>query len=261
MLLKNKVAVIYGAAGAIGTAVAHSFANQGASLFLAGRTLETLEALAKEINLNGGKAAIAQVDALDKTAVEDHLKTVMQKAGRIDISFNLIAYNDRQGNALTEMVIEDYATPIANAMHTHFITGTAAARYMSTQGSGVILALTANAGRKPYTHSGGFGVACAAIEAYCRQLAAETGKDGVRVVCLRSAGSPDTPGVQNAIKKHADKEGVPVETFEKNFAAVTMLKRLPLAAEIANTAALAASDLSSAITAAVINVTCGEIAD
>lgn len=261
MLLKNKVAVIYGAAGAIGTAVSLAFAKQGAKLFLAGRTLETLAALAKEIRLAGGSVEIARVDALDKTAVEDHIKIIMQEAGRIDISFNLIAFNDKQGNALTEMLEEDYAAPINNAIHTHFITGTAASRYMAKQGSGVILALTANAGRKPYTHSGGFGVACAAIEGFCRQLAAEVGKNGVRVICMRSAGSPDAPGVQNAIKQHADKEGISAEAFEKNFAEVTMLKRLPLVAEIGNTAVLAASDLSSAITAAVINVTCGEIAD
>lgn len=142
-------------------------------------------------------------------------------------------------------------------MNTHFITATAATRYMEKQGSGVILAITANAARKPYLNSGGFGVACAAIEAFCRQLSVEEGKHGIRVVCIRSAGSPDAPGVDKVFHLHAKNAGVSREAFETEFAERTMLKRLP----IANAAVLMASDNASAITAAVINVTCGELAD
>ena len=65
---------------------------------------------------------------------------------------------------------------IDNAMRTHFLTATAAARHMEPRGSGVILALTAQVARKPYVGSGGFGVACAAIEGLCRQLAIELGR-------------------------------------------------------------------------------------
>ena len=56
MLLKDKVAILYGAAGGIGTGVAHAFAREGARLFLTGRTEATLQALAAEINAAGGQA-------------------------------------------------------------------------------------------------------------------------------------------------------------------------------------------------------------
>jgi NAD(P)-dependent dehydrogenase (short-subunit alcohol dehydrogenase family) len=125
----------------------------------------------------------------------------------------------------------------------------------------VILALTAQVARKPYVASGGFGVACAAIEGLCRQLAVELGPRGIRVVALRSAGSPDAPGVSQAIAEHARSAGVSRETFEARIAEKTMLRRMPRMAEIADAAVLMASDRASAVTGAVLNVTCGEIAD
>jgi len=73
MLLKRKNAVIYGAGGAVGGAVARTFAREGANVFLAGRRLESIEMVAKEIAADGGVVEIAQVDALDENAVEQHI--------------------------------------------------------------------------------------------------------------------------------------------------------------------------------------------
>ncbi|EFH80178.1 SDR family NAD(P)-dependent oxidoreductase [Ktedonobacter racemifer] len=261
MLLKNKNAVIYGAGGAIGGAVARAFAREGAKVFLAGRSLSSLEAVAKDISHAGGVAEVAQVDALDERAVENYLKEVARKAGSIDVSFNVIGLGDTQGAPLVEMEHERFALPIVNAMATHFLTATAAARHMRKNGSGVILALTAQAARSPYPNVGGFGVAGAAIEGFCRQLAAEVGPQGIRVICLRSAGSPDTPGVDEVFHRHAKDAGISREAFEAGIAEKTLLKRLPKLAEVANVAALMASDYASAVTGAVANVTCGEIVD
>ncbi|MFZ6014132.1 MAG: SDR family NAD(P)-dependent oxidoreductase [Bacteroidota bacterium] len=261
MLLTNKNAIIYGAGGAVGRAVALAFAREGASVFLAGRTLSKLEKVAAEVSNQGGVAHIAKVDAHHQQAVDDHLKEVVRQAGRIDISFNLISLNDVQGSPLTSMSREEFEQPIVNAVRTHFITATSAARYMKAQGSGVILALTANAARYPFANVGGFGIACAAMEAFCRQLAVEVGKQGVRVVCLRSAGSPDAPSVDEVFNHHTSGDFVTPGAFESYLTEITMLKRLPRLSEVANTAVLMAADHASAVTAAVMNVTCGGIAD
>src|SRR5215813_3027596 len=103
MLLENKNAVIYGAGGAIGSAVARAFAREGANVFLAGRTLAKLDALAQEISNTGGAAEVSQVDALDRQSVENYLNEVAQKAVKIDISLNTIDLGDTQGAPLTEM--------------------------------------------------------------------------------------------------------------------------------------------------------------
>ncbi len=261
MLLQNKHAVIYGAGGAIGSAVAHAFAREGARVFLAGRTQSSIEALAQAITQAGGMAEAAVVDALDEAAVERHLSEVVSAAGRIDISFNAISIGYLQGDPLTEMSVEEFTAPIAEAMKTQFLTTRAAGRRMREQGTGVILALTASPARLARAGSGNFGVACAAIEALCRQLAADLGPDGVRVVCLRSAGSPDGAVVDRVMRQLAEQEGITREAFEARLAQTTLLKRMPKLAEVANAAALMASDLASVITGAVANVTCGEIAD
>ncbi len=261
MLLENKNAVIYGAGGDIGSAVARAFAREGARLFLAGRTLAPLAAVAEEITRAGGRAEVAQVDALDEQAVEQHLGEVVQKSGGIDISFNAIGIGYVQGAPLVEMAPQEFTQPIADAMKTQFLTTTAAARHMSRKGSGVILAITATPGRRFIPNSGNFGVACAAIESLCRQLAGELGPQGIRVICLRSAGSPDAPGLDKFFRQLAELSGVSREAFEAGLAERTLLKRLPKVAEVADVAVLMASDRASAMTGAVANVTCGDTVD
>ena len=86
-MLKNKVAVIYGAGGDIGGAVARAFAREGAKGFLTGRKRAPVEAVAKDIVAAGGSAEAAVVDALDEQAVDKHLQSVIDKAGRVEISF------------------------------------------------------------------------------------------------------------------------------------------------------------------------------
>jgi 3-oxoacyl-[acyl-carrier protein] reductase len=155
MLLENKNAVIYGGGGAIGGAVARAFAREGAQVFLTGRTLEKLDKVAQDITRAGGKAETAVVDAHDQAAIEQHLDVMVQKAGSVDISFNAIDLAGPQGTPLVEMTQEDFAKPIMNAMHTQFLTATAAGRHMAKKKSGVILAITAQVARKPYLNSGG----------------------------------------------------------------------------------------------------------
>jgi NADP-dependent 3-hydroxy acid dehydrogenase YdfG len=85
MLLEKKVAVIYGAGSAMGAAVARAFAREGARVFLTGRRHSSLDPVARELG-----AEAAEVDALDEEAVERHLHEVVEKAGRLDISFNAV---------------------------------------------------------------------------------------------------------------------------------------------------------------------------
>ena len=103
MLLENKNAVIYGGGGSVGGAVARAFASEGARVFLAGRTLATLEKVAEGIAAAGGVAETARVDALDERAVDRHADAVAEKGGGIDVSFNSISHGDVHGTPLAEM--------------------------------------------------------------------------------------------------------------------------------------------------------------
>jgi 3-oxoacyl-[acyl-carrier protein] reductase len=256
MLLQDKTALVYGAGGAIGRAVALAFAREGATLCLAGRTLSKVRAVADEIASAGGVAHAAQVDVLDERSVEAHVAGVAASRPRIDVLFNAIAMDDIQGPTLLDMPVRDVLQPIVKGATCQLITARAVARHMIAQGSGVILTITAGPpDATPYV--GGFAAACAAIEALWRTLSAEVGERGVRLICLRSAGSPDTPDLQATLHKHAQAHGMSDAEVLAHFGSATLLKRLPMLAEVADAATVLASDRFRAVTGTFIHVTCG----
>ncbi len=144
---------------------------------------------------------------------------------------------------------------------THFLTARAAARHMAEKGSGVILTLTATPARIAAPLVGGMAPAWAAIEALTRSLAAELGRQGIRVICLRSDAIPETATIAEVYSLHADALGMTREQFQALSSDRNPLKRLPTLAEVANVAAFMASDQASAMTATVANLSCGLIAD
>jgi NAD(P)-dependent dehydrogenase (short-subunit alcohol dehydrogenase family) len=262
MLLENKTAVIYAAGGAIGAAVARSFAREGARLFLTGRDGAKVEAVAREIVAAGGVAETARVDALDESAVQQHLDAAVERAGAVDISFNAIGPGPAPDRtALTEMTADAFARPIAFYTSSNFITASAAARHMSARGSGVIVTLTAVPGRMPANRLGGSAPAWAAVEAFSRSLALEVGPRGVRVVCLRPHAIPETPLIEENFATAGPAAGVTAAEFRALLEQGTLLKRLPTLAEVAETAAFVASDRAGAMTATVVNLSAGGITD
>jgi 3-oxoacyl-[acyl-carrier protein] reductase len=259
MLLKNKNAVIYGAGGAIGGAVARAFAREGAKVFLAGRTLAKLDAVAKDISAAGGAAETAQVDALDEQSLKKHIAEVVKRAGGIDVSFNAISWEDIQGTPLIDMPLEDFSHPITVATRTQFLTAQAVAPHMIKKKSGVIMTITATPARIGIPLCGGFSVACAAVEGYCRSLASELGPQGVRVICLRSAGSPET--IPETMDVHAAGNRMTRDEFITLLKEMTLLRRLPSLTDVGKVAALMASDYAGSMTGTVANMTCGQIVD
>jgi 3-oxoacyl-[acyl-carrier protein] reductase len=249
MLLENKIAVIYGAGGPIGSAVARAFAREGARVFLAGRTQAKLEVVADEIRSNGGVAHTAAVDALDERSVDEYVDAVVEQAGYIDISFNLISYGDVQ-EPLSEISVEDFLQPITNAMRTQFLMTRAAARHMVRRGSGVILAFGGN-GPQTLPGLGGFKVALDAIEGLRRQWACELGPHGIRVVTLKTGGVPESLPDTFAGK----------DEIASRIQKATLLNRAATLADVGNVAAFVASDLARTMTATEINISCGAMMD
>ena len=193
-MLNGKVAVIYGAGGAIGGAVARAFAREGARLFLTGRCLAPVVAVAREVLSAGGSAEAAEVDALDEQAVDQHLQSVIDTAGRLDISFNAVGVPDANivGVPLVELDVEQFSLPITTYTASYFLTARLAARRMIANKSGVILTVTALHSRMGIPLVGGYGPAMAAKEALTRDLSAELAPQGIRVVGLRPQGLPET---------------------------------------------------------------------
>jgi NAD(P)-dependent dehydrogenase (short-subunit alcohol dehydrogenase family) len=259
MLLKNKNAIIYGAAGGIGRGVALTFAREGARVFIAGRTQEKLEGVAAEITVAGGSAEVAVVDALDEGAVDEHVRAVASRAGSVDVSFNLISQGDVQGIPLVDMAAADYARAVMTGLTAHFLTARAAARRMIDQGSGVILILTSGSSAAGVPMMGSTPPADAAMEAFMRCLAAELGPHGVRVLGLWTAGVPETlsPEKIASVNSTMQMDAAGVQGLIEHLAQMTMLRRPPALAQVADVAAFLASDRAGAITGTITNVTCG----
>jgi len=267
MLLKNKNAIIYGAAGAVGSTIARAYAREGARLFLSGRTLSKVEALAKEIAAKGGLVETAQVDALDEQAIERHASEVVRKAGRIDISFNaigvpaeLVAQKGMQGLPFTHIPLESFKAPIDTYTQSNFLTARAAARKMTeTQSGGVILMHTPEPARVSAPLLGGMGPAWAAMEALCRNLSVELGSQGIRVLCLRTTGLPETHTIDIVYGIHAKVLGMPPEQVRALFEGMTHRKRSTTLAEVGNAAVVVASDLGTGWAGTVANLTGGMV--
>jgi NAD(P)-dependent dehydrogenase (short-subunit alcohol dehydrogenase family) len=263
MMLKDKVAVIYGAGGAIGGAVARAFAREGAKLFLSGRLWAPVEAVAKEIVSAGGSAEAAEVDALDEQAVDKHLQSLIDTAGRVDISFNAVGIPDTEilGVPLVELSVEQFSLPITAYTRSYFLTARMAARRMLANKSGVIMTVTAIPSRTGFPLQGGYGPAQAAKEALTRALSAELAPQGIRVVGLRPNGIPETGTLREAFEIRAKALGVNWEQWQESLAGRTHPRRLSTLAEVANVAVFMASDRASGTTGTTVNLSMGSLDD
>jgi len=263
MMLKGKVAVIYGAAGAIGGAVARAFASDGAQVFVTGHSLAPVETVAKDIVAGGGSAVVAEVDALDQEVVATHLQSVIDEAGRVDISFNAVGIPDTKilGVPLVDLDLEQFSLPIATYTTSYFLTARLAARYMLPNKSGVIMRVTTLHARTGIPLVGGYGPAMAAMEALTRDLSAELAPHGIRVVGLRPQAMPETDTIREAFEPRAKTSGMTWEQWQELLASRTHPRRLMTLAEIANVAVFMASDKASGITGTTVNLTMGSLDD
>ena len=256
MILQKKNAVIYGAGGSLGSAIAKALATAGAKVFLTGRSITSVQKIADEIRASGGIADVDKVDALNEKEINEHLERISRDGSTVDILFCAIDYQVVQNMNLIEMKVDEFVQPVMLAMQSQFLTATAGAKIMMNQGSGVILSLTATPGGIGYPYTGGFAPACAAIETFSKNLAAEMGTYGVRVVNIRSGGSPDSKVFKDAI----DNQPKEMEPILRNMENDTMLKKLPMMQDVANVAVFLASDLAGKITGVTIDVTSGTTA-
>lgn len=242
MMLEDKVAVVYGARGDIGGAVARAFAREGARVYATGRD---------------------EVDALDEVAIDHHLDTVIAEAGRIDISFNAIGLADAEivGLPLIDMPAAMFERPIAAYVGSYFLTARLAARRMRAHGSGVIMTVTALPSRQGTPLNGGYGPSQAAKEALTRDLSAELAPHGIRVLGIRAHALPDSSTMAEVHSLKAEATGLSCEQFRDRLIGSTHPRRPLTAEQVADVAAFLASDRAAPLTGTAVNLSMGALAD
>lgn len=256
MILRDRTALILGAGGAIGAAVARRMAEGGARLFLGGRSAETLEPVARELD-----AAWRVIDGTDEVSVAAWFDDVAQLTGDVDVVFNAIgprAAVAGYAQPSTALPLEQFMLPLRLIATSQFISARVAARHMLPRGRGSIVFLSASLTGQFIPFMAGVTAACGAVEATSRTLAAEFGPAGVRVNCVRAGGMSETRTIIETTARMALALGTPAESSEGSTQA-TVLRRSVRLEETARVVAWLASDEASGITGQIVNVCAGAI--
>lgn len=258
MQLTKKVAVVFAANGAIASGVAHEFAAQGAIVYVSGRNLSALEALAYQINQAGGIATPSEVDALNEDAIETYLKGITEVEGKIDIVFNgigLRAFENGYGTPAAKLPFDQFLKPLETIVGSQFLTARLASKHMTN--GGTILLLTSSLSRIKTPFMSGITAASAAIEGLTRSLAAEFGFAGIRVICLNPTGMPETRTIQETTAANAKTLGMPIEVFAAELSKGSLLGKAPSVSDTAKVAAFLVSDAGAALNSHIIDVDFG----
>lgn len=262
--LEGKIAVVFGAGGSIGSAVARTLAAQGATLYLSGRTRETVDAVAAAITGWGGKAQAAVVDATDDRAVDRYVPDVVAAAGRIDIVLNAMgprAADYGNGKSVVEQPVDEYMVALTTLVKSQFITARAAARIMIGQRSGVIIFVTGSPARGHVPGSAAIGTAFGAIETFMENLAFQVGPAGVRAVCLRTTANIDSRTIIESMDSVSLQTGLSRETLFQRLADRNFLQTPATVADTASMVAALAAGGARMVTGTVVNASAAAAMD
>jgi 3-oxoacyl-[acyl-carrier protein] reductase len=263
MLLEGKIAIVYGGGGVIGGEIARTFAREGARVHVAGPTAAKLEKVVTEIRAAGGTAHAAVLDVLDAAATARHADAVVRESGRVDIAQSAVGFMHVQGKPLLELSLAEYERPLADFGRAQFSIAKAAVPHMAKQGAGALLFISTPGAVRAYEGVLGFATACAALEGFTRQLAAELGPHGVRVVCLRPDAMPETlrrgSYARRVFAPVAERAGLSLDAMMAALPQANLLRREIRLSDVADAAAFAASDRGGALTATTLNLSNGSV--
>jgi 3-oxoacyl-[acyl-carrier protein] reductase len=261
--LKGKVAVVFAASGEIAGAVALSFAQHGAKVYVTGRNLAAVKTLADKIKAGGGQAEAGKVDALNETEIDTYLQKVVADNGRLDVVFNGIGsyYRDAgSGTPTSAVTFEQFLNPLQRICGSQFLTSRVAAKHMIQSGSeGTILLFNASMAKTKTPNMAGFASACAAIEGLTRVLAAEFGKHGIKAICICSSAIYDSPKIQEMIGDFSQNLGISTEVMTAQYKKFDLLGAGPTVKQIGETAVFLASETGILFNSHIVDVDCGKL--
>ena len=202
---RTAIVVGVGASRGTGAAAARRFAREGLHVFLAGRTAERLEAVAKEIEAAGGRATALATDA---TRAED-VARLLDRAQSAGDSLDLVLYNagNNRLRPLLEMSDAFFEDTWRLCCFGGFLVGREAARRMLPHGSGTILFTGATASlraRPPFT---AFASAKAALRALAHGMAREFGPRGLHLAHVVIDGGIDGDQLNTAFPQFKEQRG------------------------------------------------------
>jgi len=248
MKLKDKVAIITGAAEGIGKATAIEFVKEGAKVVVADVNLELAEKTVEELKMLGGEAIAVKVDVANPDDVNAMVSKTLERFGRIDILFNNAGISIQK--SLLEMTLEDWRRVIDVNLTGVFLCSQAVARVMIQQRRGVIINMASSLGFVAIPRRAAYCASKAGVIGLTRELAVELAPYGIRVVAV-APGWIATQRVLNLAKR-----GI---VNEEAIKMMTPMGRLGTPEEVAKVVVFLASDDASFITGDTILIDGGYV--
>ncbi|HLF99148.1 MAG TPA: SDR family oxidoreductase [Acidimicrobiia bacterium] len=256
-LLDGKVAIVSGIGPGLGRHAALQLAAQGAAIVMGARTEDRLKEIAGEIEAAGGRAAWAPTDISDPDQCERLVQTAVDAFGRVDILVN---------NAFVPGSFQPFESSDFGRWRKVFdvnVFGTlqmtrAVVAPMKAQGGGSIVFVNSMVIHKSTFPQGDYAASKGALWAVAREIATELGPYGIRVNSV-VPGWMAGPSVDMYLAWQAGERGISEDEVAAEIAAPMALKRIPTDEECAGAILFLASDLSSAMTGATVDVNGGEV--
>ena len=236
MELRNKVAVVTGAAQGIGKAIAIEFAKEGAKVILADIDIDNCELVGDEIKDLGYDSLTIECDVTNKKEIETLVKKTLKKFQKIDILVNCA--NEEIIKPFFEMTEEDWDKTINVNLKGVFLPTLAISKIMAEQKKGKIISISSIAGEVGMIYSSSFCAAKSAIINLTKELALELSEYKINVNTIVSGVLP-TEVIKDIL---SDKK------TKKEFINNTPLKKMGKPTDIAKAAIFLASEKSNYIT-------------
>jgi NAD(P)-dependent dehydrogenase (short-subunit alcohol dehydrogenase family) len=255
MKLDGKVSIVTGGGRGIGRVISLRFASEGASVVVSGTTKENLDAVAREIRDQGGRAIAAVADVADEAMVERLVAATLEEFGRIDILINNAGIAGPTALA-TAVTREDWDRTLAINLTGAFLCAKHVLPHLIEQRSGRIINITSIAGLRAYALRSPYSASKWAMIGLTRTLAEEAGRYDITVNAI-APGPVRGPRIESVIRNRAAQLNRSFESVEGDYVEPTALKRMVEEDDIAAMALFLASEEGRNITGETLNISSG----
>jgi NAD(P)-dependent dehydrogenase (short-subunit alcohol dehydrogenase family) len=259
MKLESQVAIIVGSARGIGEAIAHTFAQEGASLALVDleKMKPQLDGVAQAINQKGGKAMAIVADCTDDRQVDQMVDDTLRRWGKIDILINSAGLRGPLV-PVQEISEQEWDSVLAVNLKAVFLCCKAVLKVMIKQHSGSIVSISGTAGKEGMALRGSLCAAKWGLLGLTQTIAKEAGPYGIRanIIC---PGGMDEPDLRVMYAERARGLGMEFSELEKSVLETTPLRKYAKHDEVAKAALFLASSDSSHTTGESLNVSGGRL--
>jgi len=188
--MKDKIVLIVGGSGGIGSAAAKVFARAGAKVVLAARNKEKAEEVAKEINDSGGEAFVIGVEVTDLASVSTMTREVTEDLGSIDVLVN--AFGKGIIQPLLDIKPDDAKDMLETNVYGTFLVTQTVVRHMATEKKGRVIMLPGTLGKYVMKNTSVYAASKFAVTGFTKALIEENKRSGVKFT-LMHLGGVDTP--------------------------------------------------------------------